>query len=285
MNPEQSGTAPTGQSFRMLEDIARELAGDVVFPTCFDIAIELRRTLQDPNQSIDRIAAVVGVEPLVSAKLLHLANSVLYNPSGREIVSLDTAIVRLGIEAVRSTALAIAMNQLLRSRDMAVFSDLATGLWQHSIHTASAAYVVARRLTRVKPEEAQIAGLVHDLGAFYMLYRAKQYTELWQSRDAVRSLIGQWHESIGYTLLGALGLPNEITEAVRDHDQPRPAFGIPKTLAEVVYVANQLAGGISEWLHQDPETGQIGREQLDPACLALQDEIAERSAEMHTAFS
>lgn len=285
MTPKESRSAAPDQLFRMLEDIASELAGEVVFPTCFDIAIELRKALQDSGQPIERIAAIVSVEPLISTKLLHLANSALYNPAGKEIVSLHTAIVRLGINTVRSSALAIAMNQLLRSRDMAVFSDLAHGLWEHSIHTASAAYVVARRLTRLSPEEAQLSGLVHDLGAFYLLYRAKQYAELWQNREAVKSLIVQWHESIGYTLLGALGMPEEITEAVREHDQPRAAIGIPKTLSEVVYVSNLLAGGVAEWLHQDPETGRLDRQALDPACLALQDEIEARRVEMHAAFA
>jgi HD-like signal output (HDOD) protein len=283
---DKTGSALNAQRFQMLEDIAQELSGEVVFPTYFDAAIRLRKVMQDPNQSLEGIANALAIEPLISTKLLNLANSVLYNPSGSQVRSLQNAIARLGLETTRSTALAIAMNQLLRAKDMANFSDLTRNLWEHSLRTASAAYVIARRLTRFKPDEALLAGLVHDLGAFYMLYRATQYEELRARPDTVRYLIIQWHESIGHTLLIALGLPEDLAEAVREHDQPRlspPA--VPRNLTDIVYIANLMAGGAHEWVHQDAEKGIIERQTLDPAYLALQDEIDERAKEMLTTFA
>lgn len=283
-DPNKTGSELANQRFQMLEDIARELAGEVVFPTCFDIAIQLRKVLQDPDQPLERIANLVGTEPLISAKLLTLANSALYNPSGNPVRNLSGAISRLGLKVVRTTALAIAMNQLLRSKDMVGFNEITRNLWDHSLLTASAAYVVARRLTRLNPDEAMLAGLVHDLGAFYMLYRATQYDELRTRPDTVKYLIIHWHENIGYTLLNALGLPEDIVEAVREHDQPRQVPAAPKNLADVIYVSNLLAGGATEWLYHDHVTGTVETQSLDPAYLALQDEITARSAEMQTAF-
>lgn len=283
---DKTGNELNAQRFQMLEDIARELSGDVVFPTYFDISIRLRKVLQDPNQSLDGIASVISIEPLISTKLLRLANSVLYNPAGNEVRSLQSAISRLGVDTVRSTALAIAMHQLLRSRDMADFAEITHDLWQHSLRTASAAHVVARRLTRFKPDEAMLGGLVHDLGAFYMLYRATQYEELRSRPDTVKYLIIQWHESIGHSLLLALGLPEDIAEAVREHDQPRVSLPpVPRNLSDVIYVANLLAGGSHEWMHQDNEASAAARQTLDASYLALQDEIAERTQEMLAAFS
>lgn len=280
---DKTGNALASQRFRMLEDIARELSGELIFPTCFDVAIQLRKALQDPNRPLDRITDIVGIEPLVSAKLLRLANSALYNPAGNEVRNLQGAISRLGLDIVRSTALAIAMSQLLRSRDMADFTDTTRYLWEHSLHSASAAYVIARRLTRLNPEEAMLAGLVHDLGAFYMLYRAMQYDELRVRPDTVKYLIIQWHESIGYTLLSALGLPEDIVEAVREHDQPRPLPAVPRNLGDVVYVSNLMAGGAAEWLYQD--TDKTDPQPLAAPYLALRDEIAARTAEMRAAFA
>ena len=169
------GEALSSQRFQMLTDIARDLAGDVVFPTCFDTAVYLRQELQNPEVPIAHIVRLVSVEPLIAAKLLHIANSAYYNPSGAAIRGLPEAITRLGVNLVRTTALAVAMNQLMRSREMAAFSELTRDLWQHSIKTAAAARLLARTHTRVLPDEAMLAGLVHDLGAFYMLYRAMQY--------------------------------------------------------------------------------------------------------------
>jgi len=254
------GAALNAQRFQMLEDIARELAGEVVFPTYFDAAFRLRKELQNPDLPIPRIASIVGVEPLVAAKLMQLANSALYSPDGSKARDLRAAISRLGVDLVRTTALGIAMGQLMRSKDMVLFSDLTRSLWDHSLKTAAAARLLARTHTRINPDEALLAGLVHDLGAFYMLYRAAQYPELRARPDTVKYLIIQWHESIGVTLLSALGMPEEIVQATIDHDQPRPAPETVRTLADVVYVGNVLAGTHFEWLYQDydPDAGDAG---------------------------
>ena len=70
----------------------------------------------------------------------------------------------------------------------------------------------------------------------------------------------QWHESIGVTLLNALGLPDEIVDSTIDHDQPRTTPTALRTLSDVVYVANVLACAHFDWLYPDfdPERGDIG---------------------------
>lgn len=245
------GDALNAQRFQMLQDIAKELKGDVVFPTYFDAALHLRKELNDPDLPTARIARIVSVEPLVAARLMKLANSALYSPDGTPARNLAAAISRLGIDLVRTTALAIAMAQLMRSKDMAIFSELASALWDHTLAAAAATRILARTYTRISPDIALLAGLVHDLGAFYMLYRAAQYPELRVRPDTVKHLIIQWHESIGVTLLNALGLPEEIVEATIDHDQPRSAPEAVRTLADIVFVGNILAGTHFEWFRED----------------------------------
>lgn len=253
---DKSGDALNAQRFKMLEDIALELAGEVLFPTYFDAAMRLRKELQNPDLPIPRIAKIVSLEPLVAAKLLRLAASALYSPDGTPPRDLQAAINRLGVNQVRTTALAIAMGQLMRAKDMVSFSDLTRALWNHSLKSAAAARILARRHTGINADVALMAGLVHDLGAFYMLYRAVQYPELRVRPDTVKHLIMQWHESIGVTLLSALGMPEEIVNATIDHDQPRDTFDSVRTLSDVVYAANVLAGTHFEWLYQGiNETG------------------------------
>ena len=255
------GEALKAQRFQMLEDIAHELSSDgVVFPTCFDAALHLRKELQNSDLPVTRIARIVALEPLIASRLMHLASSVLYSPDGTPAQDLQTAILRLGVEMVRTTALGIAMGQLLRSKDTALFRDFSQTLWDHSIKAAAATRLLARAFTRINPEQALLAGLVHDLGAFYMLYRAAQYEELRTRPETVKYIIVQWHESIGVSLLSALGLPEEIVNATIDHDQPRTIPESLRTLEDLVFVGNILAGSHLEWFHQDadPDAGQVG---------------------------
>ncbi len=251
-NVDKVGDALKAQRFHMLEDIARELSsGSVVFPTCFDAALRLRKELQNPDLPIPRMVKVVALEPLVATRLIQMAGSVLYSPDGTPARDLQAAIHRLGVELVRTTALAIAMSQLLRAKETAVFGDFAKALWGHSIRTAAATRLLAQTYTRINPDQALLAGLVHDLGAFYMLYRAAQYEELRVRPGTVKHVMLQWHEGIGVSLLSALGLPEDIVNAVTDHDQPRSLPEPLRTLGDLVYVGNLLAGSHLEWFGPD----------------------------------
>lgn len=282
--PDKSGAALNEQRFQMLHDIANELAQDVVFPTSFEIVARLRKAAQDPNLTLDQIATFVGVEPLMSARLTAMANSAKFVKKGKPITNVREAVQRLGLKVVRATVMASAVNQLLRSKTTVKFSGLAAQLWQHSLHTAAAAELIARSMTRIAPEEAMLAGLVHDLGAFYMLYRATQYAELRQRPDTIRYLILQWHESVGHAVLIALGMPEDIADAVREHEHPRRIGDKPRNLGEVIYIANQLAGGMSEWVGVAPEADASAQPTLADDYLQLANSVAARKRELEAVF-
>ena len=233
--------------FQILQDIARDLSGDVNFPTCMDAAILVRNTLRDPYANLTRVVQVIGVEPLISSKLLKLANSVAFNPSGQTVSELSTAINRLGFEAVRTSSLAVAMDQMLKSRNLTAFDDISRNAWEHSLRVAAIARVLARRIGRINPDEAMLAGLVHDIGIFYLLYRATEYPEYRENPSAIIELICGWHEGIGESLLHILGLPDRITDAVRDHDSLQNVEN-PCSVRDVLYFANLLAGWDADWL-------------------------------------
>lgn len=241
--------------FRILESIARDLSGEVNFPTCLDAAIMVRNKLKDPNIDLSQVAKAVAIEPLIASKLLRLANSVAYNPAGSSISDVKTSISRVGFEVVRITSLAVAMDQIMKSKNLSHFDQFARLTWDHSLKTAAIARVLARRIGRVSPDEALLAGLVHDIGIFYLLYRAAEFEEYLEHPKNVIELVVGWHESIGESLLHILGLPEHIIEAIRDHDHLRNTEN-PCNLSDVVYFANLLAGGNFEWLSGTPHPEQ-----------------------------
>lgn len=283
-NEDKSGQALHEQRFRMLADIARDLCGDVVFPTCFDVTLRLRQILHDDGLSAARIGALVAVEPLLCSRLLHLANSVIHNPGATPILDIRTAVIRLGLDTVRAATLATVMRQLLLSREMVHFADLAEGLWRHSLRSAAGAAVIARRLSRSGSDEAMLAGLVHDIGAFYTLYRATQYEELRERPETVRHLVVQWHEGVGEMVLKALGMPENIIAAVREHDQAQALPARPRSLADIVRAANLMAGGSAAWSQLNAAAAEEARLALDPAYQALQPEIVRYAEELQAAL-
>lgn len=237
-------------TFKILEDIAHDLSGDeVTFPTFLDITFQVRSALKNPNLNVEQLAKLVGAEPLMSAKIIRMANSVAMNPSGREVADVKTAIVRVGMEAVRTVSFAVAMEQLLQSKQMQAFEAISRRLWEHTAHVAALCRVLARKLARISGDEAMFAGLVHDIGVFYLMSRASHFPELVADKEELHALLVGWHDNIGHALLSALGQPEAVLLAVQEHEQDREITEV-KTLSDVLYVANKIANTVAPWRDQ-----------------------------------
>ncbi len=250
MSAPKTPNRPTSQlrddRFRLLEDLAKELTEEIVFPISFAVSLRISQVMSSDRSSMDQIVAEVQKDPLVASKLVQICNSALYSTSGQAVSELSHALGRVGLTTVRSVAMSCAMAQLAKAKESAVFAEQLTSLHVHSVKTAVIARLLAREFTRINPETAMLAGLVHDMGAFYIYSRVIHYPELVERPDTVAYLVAQWHESIGSVLLDALGLPQEVIDAATEVDVPRRALSTPRTLNDIVYLANLFAGGFDE---------------------------------------
>lgn len=249
-------------TFKILEDIAKDLSGnEVSFPTFLDITFQVRTALKNPNLTIDQLAKLVGAEPLMSAKIIRMANSAALNPSGREIADVKSAIIRVGMEAVKTVSFAVAMEQLTRSKQMYAFEELSQKLWEHTAHVAALCRVLARKLARINGDEAMFAGLVHDIGVFYLMSRAANFPELVEDKAELHALLSGWHDNIGHALLSALGQPETILTAVLEHENERDLSEVGN-LTDVLYIANKIANRTAGW--RNPEyDGEVDTSVLD----------------------
>lgn len=266
-------------TFKVLEDIARDLSGsEISFPTFLDITFQVRTALKDPNLNVEQLARLIGAEPLMSIKIIRMANSAALNPSGREIADVKSAIVRVGMEAVRTVSFAVAMEQLLKSKQMQAFEGISRKLWEHTSHVAALCRVLARKVAKINGDEAMFAGLVHDLGVFYLMSRAVAFPDLVNDKVEMHALLVGWHDNIGHALLSALGTPESILTAVLEHETDREIVEV-HSLSDVLYLANKIANRTSSW--RDPELDaavdtSIIEEIFDAEALA---EIIEESQE------
>jgi HD-like signal output (HDOD) protein len=212
--------------------------GEMAFPTSARVAMKVRQALDDPDCHIEAAAKLVQAEPLLAARVVAIANSVAYNRSGREITDVRTSVARLGFGTVRSLATALVTRQLSGTPAAHAHQELAAQLWIHTAHVASLAHVIARRVTKIDPETAMFAGIVHEVGGFYMISRAGDYPGLLDSDfDA-------WLESgeteVGRAVLKVLGIPEPVQEAIDAYWTGYLAMP-PMTLGDTLLLAEQLS--------------------------------------------
>lgn len=227
--------------FAFLEAFTAELsAKKLVFPTSLGATMKIRKALSQADISIDMVARIIGTEPVLSAKVLHLSNSASFNPQGRKIADLRAATNLLGFSAVRNLAISIGMKQLAENKYNGSLSDQMDGLWRRSLRVAALAMVIARTYTRLSADKAMLAGLLHDIGKFYILNRANHYQELFKSEQVLWDLIDHWHASIGSAILEDWEISDDIRVAVMDHRDHRPGPTHKVGLIDVVAVADFL---------------------------------------------
>ena len=227
--------------FKFIEDLTKELSSkSLIFPTSLNITMRIRRALREPSASTGDIARIVGSEPVLSAQLVRLCNSAAFNSGGKPVSDLRTAITRLGFSMVRNVAISVGMQQLKQGEAHGEVPPAIEGLWKRSIRIAALTYVLAKRLTRLNPDSAMLAGLLHDIGKFYILNRARDYAELFADEQALWQIVDQWHSDIGDAILESWEIPQEIRVAVRDHrDYGRTHFG-PPDITDIVTAADFL---------------------------------------------
>ena len=222
-------------------DMDSELkAGNLSFPTVFDLSLRIKNLADDPNSSLESIAELVRAEPLLSAKVLRMANSLLLNPYQREVTSVANAIARIGLSTLRCLAYAVAADQLARDHRSPRMRLIASGLWVHSIDVASWAYAFSRHLSQGNADTALLAGLMVNIGQFYLLAKAADYSAL--ENDTVRfaEFVMLWDEPIKRAVLEAFELPDDIIQAV-DLDAEGAIEWPPRTLDDVVFLATLAA--------------------------------------------
>lgn len=281
-----------GQSsgFEFIEGLATELSSKkLIFPTSINITMRIRQALHDPNASTDKIVHIVGAEPVLSAQLLRLCNAAAFSMGGKPVSDLHIAVVRLGYTMVQNVAISVGMRQLMEGKAHGVTPPVIEGLWKRSIRVAALSFVSAKKLTRINADTAMLAGLLHDIGKFYILNRARDYPDLFNNEAALWEVVDRWHADVGEAILESWEIPEEIDLAVRDHRDTQRTHRGPADLTDIVTAADFLdglyhAGKIHEL---DWEAAPLALTRLNlqsESCIALLHDTKEELGQIVHAF-
>jgi HD-like signal output (HDOD) protein len=238
------GTRPHSDAisgFEFVKALAGELSrGKIDLPSFPDVAIRVGQLLNDPNASMDQLGRVVGSDPALAARLLLVANSSSFNRSGKHISDLRTAINRLGHTLVRTASMAFAMSQLRRAAKLEGLQARLTKLWKRSTEVAAFSYVLARLCSKVNPDEAMLAGMMHGIGKLYILARAAQHPELFVDAVALEEILGQWHASIARGILENWEFAEAMCIAVGEQDDLGNVHEKDADLRDIIAIAMVL---------------------------------------------
>ena len=246
-------SATDAEAFAFVQALASELSrGKVDLPSFPDIALRVRKVLADEEVSQEQVVRVVGSEPALAARLMQIANSAAINFTGKQITELRTAINRMGHNMVRSAAIAFAMSQLKKVDSLKGLEEPLDNLWRASAAVAAMSYAVAKRYSKVNPDTAMLAGLLHGIGKLYILTRSSKHPALFADQITYNQIIRDWHSAVAKALLENWDMAEEIVSAVSDYEDLSRSHSGPVDLTDVLTVGNLLAA-----FKEHPETIEI----------------------------
>ncbi len=222
---------------------ALAIRGELVFPTSVNAALRVQLALDDPDCPMDTAINLVLAEPLLAARTVAIANSAMFNRTGSApITNVRNAITRIGYHNLFALAAAMVVRQFGSKITDPEVRAKAEQLWDHTIHVAALARIIARQVTGVNPDTALFAAIVHEVGGFYLLSRADEFPGLLEEDPENWSLASE--EIITREVMTKLSIPEPVANAIeglRDSFMSIP----PDSLLDTLLLANHLSPVVS----------------------------------------
>ncbi|MFL1454575.1 HDOD domain-containing protein [Marinobacter sp. GN3S48] len=235
----------------------------LVLPTLPEVALQVREIAESEDSAILDLVKVISNDTALSARIIRVCNSPLFRGS-RAIENLNMAVSRLGMAYTSNLAMGLAMEQMFQATSDMIDKRLRT-TWQTSTEVAGVCHVLAQHYTRLKPDQATLAGLVHLIGVLPIL-RYVEDQDIQISSIMLDNVIDALHPRIGNLILKKWDFPAELQSVPLDYanfqrEVPAPDY------ADLVMVANLqlVAGSDHPWTEMDWKSiSAFDRLGLDP---------------------
>lgn len=226
---------------RAFTDILQKfMTGELTPPVVPHVVREIQSIFEgDPsNVKEDEVANIVEKDPVISLRLISIANSPIYRGIS-EIRNVRAAIPRLGLKETLSLVIAVSQKSLYQT-DKTHFKLLMDKLWVHSLATAYGAKLLGKRLNFDDPDNLFLLGLTHDIGKIFLL---KAFTEILEVKslhmDAIKANLEGGHIGVSSKLLARWGFDDEFIRILTHHESNEYHDNTDKEIL-ILHLSNML---------------------------------------------
>jgi putative nucleotidyltransferase with HDIG domain len=196
-------------------------------PTLPSVATKVMQILENPRSSATDVERIIMLDQSLASRILKLVNSAYYG-FPRRIGTISQSVVILGFVTVKNLVLSISVADFFFMEGQNKLFNRAE-LWRHSVGTAVAGRVLARKARFPQLEEAFMAGLLHDIGKVALNhYFPEEFAEVLalvetegiSMFEAEREVLGISHAVVGRWIADRWNLPPLLVEVINYHHQP-----------------------------------------------------------------
>lgn len=208
---------------------------EMVLPTIPDVAVKIRRAINEPNTNSNKIARVVQVDPSITARLIKISNSPLHR-GRRKIESCPEALTRLGLKAAQDIITAFALKAVFNAKTPVIRKKM-QDLWSHSAHVAAISAVLAHKTPGFDPDRAMLAGLIHDIGVVPILAYADRQPDVLVNPADLADTVRELRAMIGVQIVRKWDFPSDFEDVVSHAENWFRDSGSQATYADIVMIS------------------------------------------------
>ena len=186
----------------------------LILPTLPEVALKIREAVESENTSAQQVAETLTQDASLSARLIQVSNSPLYR-SRTPIEDLQMAVTRLGIRMVRDLVISLAMKQIYQATSD-VLDEHFRRIWNTSVEVAAICRMLATTVPGINPEQALLAGLIHNIGALPILVMAEDDNELFNDGEALEQVINELQGRVGILILETWNFGDAMIDVVKN---------------------------------------------------------------------
>ena len=276
-------TDPQSKNVSALVDKLRDI------PTLSVVVTRVMELVNNPRTSASQIAEVLKRDQVLTAKVLRLVNSSFYNLS-TEITDVSRALGFLGFNTISVLVLGTSVFSSFEMRASPYFNVLE--FWKHSLATAIAGELLARKVKHPRPEDCFTCGLLHDVGKIALfkvspddlkavVEKASSENKSFLQAETELGLPG--HPILGERLAERWQLPVLIRKTIRYHHRDiEPLESVYPNMKPTIMlstIANILTKRLSLGVSGDAEKPEYPKNYLKALNLS-EKQIAEVEAAM-----
>ncbi len=224
-------------------------AGRIQVPAMPDVALRIRRAVEDPNAGVKAIGRIVQADPALAAYLVNIANSAVYR-GAHEVQGARAAVTRMGMTATRDVVTSFVLRNVFKPGSKAV-AERMRAIWQHSCVVGAVSAVLSRHARGIDPDQALLAGLVHDIGRSVVLAAAEGYPALAADRARLEATLDKLGPQVGAMVVRRWEFPPAFVTVVLESGHWERDAGPAVELCDIVLLAK-----LYSW-HGKPKAAEL----------------------------
>lgn len=188
---------------------------ELVLPSLPEIALQVREVAEDPDAGVMDLHKVIGNDVALTARIIKVANSPTMR-GAQEITNLQMALSRLGLQFTASLAMGLAMEQMFQAKSKEIDRRIRE-VWSRSSEIAGMCNVLCKFRTSLQPDQATLAGLVHNIGALPIFKYAEENPDALNNPFVLDMLVYDLGAELGDKILSTWEFSPELVHVPSDH--------------------------------------------------------------------